>query len=229
MESKAASNTTPSFHREECSEFLAATRGREPQGISVDAIRAAADLAASGGSRQAIDIGCGSGNETALMLRSGLRVLAIDLYPESIAATRERVRLDTVPGLAEGLSTQVIGAEHVAMPPAHFALVHARFVLPFLAPEAFANLWPRLLASIAPGGFFAGQLFGPHDSFLTERDPRGMNSHSARDVDRLIKRFDVLHREEAERDGVTALGQSKHWHVHHLVLRRPIVPSTGDQ
>jgi hypothetical protein len=102
-------------------------------------------------------------------------------------------------------------------------LVHAGFSLPFVAAADFPALWERIVRAIRPGGLFAGQLFGPNDSFLRESPAGSMNAHARDAVDRLLAPFDVLSIAEEERDGVIGTPpneRAKHWHVFHLVARR---------
>ena len=49
------------------------------------------------------------------------------------------------------------------LPPAD--LVYAGFALPFCRPAAFPVLWEAIREAMAPSGWFAGQLFGPHDTW----------------------------------------------------------------
>jgi SAM-dependent methyltransferase len=188
------------FTREKCLEFLAGTAGARADARVLIAISAA-----EGAPREAVDLGCGQGHETLELLRAGFRVLAVDAYVEAVDATRiERIeRLDLEPG--------------------RYGLVHARFALPFVPAAEFPRLWANLRAALAPGGVLACQLFGPDDGFVHDGsfDPRELNVHPAAEVDALVAGLETLHREEVNRDGVTATGSPKHWHVHHLVVRRP--------
>lgn len=212
------------FSREKCLEFLAGA-----EHANADSRVEIAISAAAGTTREAVDLGCGPGHEAGAMLRAGFRVLAIDAHVEAVEATRNRAERI---GAAGGLSTRVERIERLDLEPGRYGLVHARFALPFVPAPEFPRLWTNLRAALAPGGVLACQLFGPDDGFIHDGsfDPREMNVHAAAEVDRLIAGLETIHREEVNRDGVTALGVPKHWHVHHLIVRRtrlrsPALPS----
>jgi SAM-dependent methyltransferase len=165
----------------------------------------------------AVDLGCGDGVESRALLAEGFRVLAIDAAPgvvERVVAgvddadrSRLTVRQASFEELAPAGGPVGLGAAD---------LVYAGFSLPFCAPEVFERLWAGIRASLRPGGMFAGQLFGPHDSFASWPD---VNTHDRADVDRLLDGLDVQELQEEDRDG-TAFSGPKHWHVFHIVARR---------
>ena len=96
-------------------------------------------------------------------------------------------------------------------------LVTSSFALPFCPPERFPALWRRIVASLRPGGRFAGQLFGERDEWAGD----GLTVQTRAELDRLLEPFAVEHLEELEEDGRTAVGDPKHWHLYHVVARKP--------
>ena len=203
------------YTRGKCLEFLAGTEHGGP-----DARVEIAIAAAKGAPREAIDLGCGAGHEAVALLRAGFRVQAVDAFAEAVDATRARAERF---GVAGGLSTRIERIERLGrLGPGRYGIVHARFALPFVPGRDFPRVWTEICEALAPGGVFAGQLFGPNDAFLHDGsfDPAEMNAHTAAEVDALVAGLEPIHREEVDRDGVTALGVPKHWHVHHLVVRR---------
>jgi cyclopropane fatty-acyl-phospholipid synthase-like methyltransferase len=210
------SSTPPpgSFLREELLAFLAATRDRQPQPLTVDAIRLAQERHPGG---IALEIGCGAGVESEAMLAAGLAVEAVDLHQEAIDWTLARIG---AAGLDHRCTPRLGAIERLPIAARRYALIHARFALPFVGAADFPSLWDRLRDALLPGGIFAGQLFGPEDQFIRERPEGSMNFHDGSAVDRLLDGFEPLQREEVSKAGQTALGREKWWHVHHLLLRR---------
>ena len=164
----------------------------------------------------AVDLGCGTGRDTAELLRRGWRVLAVDAEEEAIRRLRER---PDVAADAGRLSTQVAGFGDATWPEAD--LVNASFSLPFCPPAAFDALWERVAGSLRGGGRFSGQLFGVRDQWATERD---LTFHSRAGAEALFAGFELERFDEVEEDGHTAVGDAKHWHLFHVVARKRAGP-----
>lgn len=47
-----------------------------------------------------------------------------------------------------------------------------------------------------------------------------MNFHTREDVQDIFSEFRLISLEEEEKDGITALGESKHWHVFHIIAQK---------
>jgi tellurite methyltransferase len=156
----------------------------------------------------AVDLGCGAGRDTIELLRRGWRVLAIDREQEALE------RLLAVTGDDDRLATEIAAMEDATWPEAD--LVNASFSLPFCPREAFPGLWARIRGSLRPGGRFAGQLFGDRDDWAAD-----LTVHARAELGELLDGLDVEHLEEYDEDGETATGATKHWHVYHVVARRP--------
>lgn len=156
----------------------------------------------------ALELGCGTGQGCEFFLARGWRVTAIDIDPRAIEATRERV------GDSAGL--ELIQGDIVEVPFAASEAVAAGFVLFFLNPEQFAATWRKISEALQPGGVLLVQFLGPKDDWSSG----GGLSHDRPEVDDLLAGYEVLHQEEVERDGKTAWGESKHWHVHHVIARK---------
>jgi SAM-dependent methyltransferase len=164
----------------------------------------------------AVDLGCGTGRDTVELLRRGWSVYAVDAEAEAIE------RLRTTIGDNDRLTTEVVRFEALRFPSVH--LVNASVALPFCPPLAFPSLWERIVRALLPGGRFAGQFFGDRDEWASagaSPSKEEMTFHARREVEALARRFEVELFEEVEEDGQTAVRTPKHWHVYHLVLRKP--------
>lgn len=205
--------------------YFAAVRGREPR----DTLLGALDAFDAEGALDAdvpplaVDVGCGEGRDTAELLRRGWRVLATDAHPDALALTTARNDLPADPAPQTHLTTQLTTMERLEPPPCQ--LVNASFALPFCSPDAFSALWRRITDAIEPGGRFSGQFFGPDDTWAALPD----RSHHSRDqVESLLAGFDIERLDEENRPGATHDGQSKHWHVFHVVARKPAASLPND-
>jgi SAM-dependent methyltransferase len=163
-----------------------------------------------GGGRMAVDLGCGSGTDVLALLERGWEVTAVDQDEAGLGLLSE-----CIPDESAGRVTIACGGfDDVALPPAE--LVHAGFSLPFCAPGDFAAVWKGIRDALRPGGVFAGQLFGPRDSWAGS--PR-MSFHCAEEVGNLLEGAEVLHVGESEWDG-RAVSGAKHWHVFDVMFRQ---------
>lgn len=161
--------------------------------------------------RFAVDLGCGDGRDTVVLLRQGWRVLAVDGEAEAIDRLLNRPDLDRT-----RLETCVAKFEEVTLPD-EVDLINASFCLPFCLPEHFPNLWQKIVSSLKLGGRFSGQLFGVRDSWATNPNA---TFHTREQVMELLRAFELEWFEEEDHPGKTALGEDKHWHIFHIVARR---------
>ena len=190
--------------------FYKGVDGRAPRTLLLEVLARSQAGAADGAPRQAVDLGCGDGTETAVLLQHGWHVLAVDREPEAMAY----VRAKAAPEQQSRLQTEIAAFEDVRLPPAD--LVYAGLSLPFCAPEHFDALWARIVAALRPGGRFAGQFFGVRDSWA---DDSAMNFHTTEQVQQFLQGFAVEYFREIDEDGIAFSGP-KHWHVFEVIARK---------
>ena len=178
---------------------------------------------AEGRAGLAVDLGCGTGRDTFELLRRGWRVLAIDAQSEALELLRER---EEARSAGERLQTEVASFVEATWPEAD--LVTSSFSLPFCPPDRFPDMWARIVASLRPGGRVCGQLFGDRDEWATREgreegwsSPTPMTFHTREEVEQLLDGLDVEELNEVDEDGATAIGDRKHWHLFHVVARKP--------
>jgi len=157
----------------------------------------------------AVDLGAGTGRDTAELLRRGWSVIAIDREREAV----ERM-LALVGGPSPRLEAQVASYPDATWPQGD--LVNASYSLPHCPPAEFDALWARIVDSLRPGGRFSGQLFGVHDDWAGS----GLVVHTREEVERLLASFEVESLQEVDERGSTAIGTWKHWHLFHVVARK---------
>lgn len=188
------------------SAYYAAQVGRGVRATFVAGLEARGDDAPG----LAIDIGCGDGTETRALLAAGWSVLAIDADPGVLDRVRAGVG-------AEALQRLTVDRRDFAdigtLPDAD--LVYAGFSLPFCPPAEFESLWAYIRAALNPGAVFAGEFFGPHDSWASRSS---MNVHDRDDIERLLDGLDIIRLTEENEDGRSPDG-AKHWHIFHVVAQ----------
>jgi tellurite methyltransferase len=187
------------------SSYNATQHDRPPRPLARTLLQHAGD----GAGRLALDLGFGAGVETALLLRRGWRVLAIDGDPAAADSLLTRLPVEDRARLT--VRTQAF-ADVDTLPPVD--VVHAAWSLPY-AGVHLERLWELLLSALVPGGWLACDLFGVRAT----ADVEDLARLSDADVDRFVDRLDIVHREVQEADG-ESYGRPMHWHVHSVVGRR---------
>src|SRR5439155_9811511 len=109
--------------------------------------------------------------------------------------------------------------EEFEFPANRYDLVNAEFSLPFMNRGDFAPTFTALLRSVRQGGIFCGQLFGPNDSWNVENS--GMTFHTRAEAGEFFRDFELAHFEEEDHPGTTKLGEPKHWHIFHIIAKKP--------
>lgn len=164
----------------------------------------------------ALDLGCGSGRDTIEMLGRGWRVLAVDAEPAALEYLRNRPDLPAKPLLETRLSR----FEDLDIPAALF--VNSSFALPLCPSTAFFPLWARILDAVQAGGRIVCQLFGERDSWADPNTGKpGVTFLSRKQAEDLLTGLKVELFSEEEKDTTTPRGKTKHWHVFHVVARKP--------
>ena len=168
--------------------------------------------ALAGHKEYALDVGAGALNAAKYLLSSGFEhVTALDASPRAQEAARE---------LPQDQVTFVLSRfEEFDFPANRYDLVNAEFSLPFMNRGDFAPTFTALLRSVKPGGIFSGQLFGPNDSWNVENS--GMSFHTRAEVESFFRDFELAHFEEEDHPGTTKLGEPKHWHIFHIIAKKP--------
>ncbi|WP_110180950.1 class I SAM-dependent methyltransferase [Nocardioides solisilvae] len=179
---------------------------REPRPLCRDVVA----LAGPGDGRTALDLGAGAGIETRALLADGWRVHAFDTDPHL------GERLARLVGDDAAVTAYVGPVEEADLPDAD--LVHASYTLPYVAPGRFEEFWQRLRGAVRPGGWLAVDLFGDQDSWA--RDD-GITSFTRAQAEVLLDGLDVARFDEEDEDGPASSGP-KHWHVFHVIARRPV-------
>ena len=190
-------------------EYYQKVQGRAPRSVLMNALdRFTPDPSQT--ARKAIDLGCGDGTETAVLLERGWNVLAIDGQHAAITRLMAKIPKEH----QARLRTQVAKFENVVL--SSVDLIHASLSIPFCEPEHFDGLWDQIVNSIMTDGRFAGQFFGLRDSWAVNTD---MTFHTEEQVRAMLKGFEIESFHEQDEDGHATSGP-KHWHVFTVIAKK---------
>jgi len=181
-------------------------QGRAPRQLLLDVLEKYPEQA----SLHAVDLGCGDGTESAVLLSRGWHVLAVDGETAALQHLMEKVPEDA----QARLQTQMTKFEEMTFPTVD--LIHASLSLPFCHPDHFPTLWEKITAAVKPGGRFAGHFFGVRDSWANQKD---MTCHTEEQVHALLENFEIESFHEMDEDGQAASGP-KHWHMFTVIARK---------
>ena len=155
----------------------------------------------------AIDLGCGSGNETVYMVKNGIKVLAID----------RQLNKDFILNRLSDSEKQLISFkessfEDVELPRTN--LLTAFFSIPFCNPNNFDELWNKIYNSIEDDGYFVGQLFGDRDAWNVVDS---INTFPIDKVKEYLKKFKIIKLEEVE---YVRESDNKKWHFYDIIAQK---------
>lgn len=155
----------------------------------------------------AIDLGCGSGNETVYMVKNGIKVLAID----------RQLNQDFILNRLSDSEKQLISFkessfEDVELPKTK--LLTAFFSIPFCNPNNFDELWTKIYNSIEDNGYFVGQLFGDRDAWNVVET---INTFSIDKVKEYLKNYNIIKLEEIE---YVRENDNKKWHFYDIIAQK---------
>jgi tellurite methyltransferase len=183
-------------------EFYQITKDRPPWPLLM---RAVSLLGCVG---EALDLGCGAGRDTRYLLAQGFRVTAVDREAASLAVLSELS--------SERLRCVQSSFEDFAF--GQYDLVNAHFALPFIQRDQFSVVFARLKASLKPGGIFVGQFFGVNDTW--NKLETTMTFFTSEQAFSQLAGLEIVEFKEEDKDGETASGTLKHWHVYHVIARK---------
>lgn len=159
----------------------------------------------------AIDLGCGAGNDTVYLIKNGWNVLAID---RENVESRISKRLTTIE--LQHFKFEQQNLENLKLKKAK--LIVANYSLSFCNKEKFEKLWNEIKINLDKDGYFVGNFLGTNDDW-NKTKPQ-MTFFSKEQVLDLFRDFNIFNFKEVEVDKKTALGIPKHWHIFHIIAKR---------
>ena len=157
----------------------------------------------------ALDLGRGAGRDTLYLLQQGFAVTAVDNNVDvwgylSKLPHQERLQFKSVD--YERFNFQ------------NYNVINARYALPFNPQNSIDEVMTKIKQSLLPSGVFVGQFFGVNDEWNTSSST--MNFQTLEDVNCLLGGLRQIKLKEEEYDGITANGNTKHWHVFHVIVQK---------
>ena len=158
----------------------------------------------------ALDLGAGNLIESKFLIENGFkRVVAIDSSVKTIDFLNS--------SLKEKITLLIMPFQEYQFPLNTFDLVNAQYSLPFYGKEYFKDFFEKIKNSLGQNAIFVGQFFGINDSWNTKESD--LIFHTKEDVLLLFKDFNIIEFLEEKKDGTTAMGDNKYWHVFHVIAQ----------
>ena len=162
----------------------------------------------------ALDLGCGSGNDSIELLKNNWSVTSIDSSEEGIAFLKEKTKDFNLADI------RCVRFEDMELTENFYDLVYSRYALSFSQKKDWAIVWNNILNAMKVRGVFSGHIFGVNDDFKNSKKYGEMSLFDSKQVDELFKDFDILFKNEDEYDAKSRVGQMKHWHVFTVVAKK---------
>ena len=162
---------------------------------------------------KAIELGCGAGVDTAFLIKNGWNVLAIDAFD-----TKDRIVKKLNKEELERFRFSQQKFEDIKLEQNN--LVVAFYSIPFCNKVNFEEFWNKIKNSILPGGYFVGNFFGVNDEWNKAEKENKINFLTGNEVKDLFNGFEIVTFKEIEKDGVTGLGNLKHWHLINVIAKK---------
>ena len=157
----------------------------------------------------AIDLGCGSGNETVYMIKNGIKVLAMDRQ-----LNQDFILNRLSDNEKKMISFKESSFEDVELPRTN--LLTAFFSIPFCNPNNFDELWNKIYNSIEDDGYFVGQLFGDRDAWNVVDS---INTFPIDKVKDYLKKYRIIKLEEVE---YVRESDNKKWHFYDIIAQKKV-------
>jgi trans-aconitate methyltransferase len=159
----------------------------------------------------AVEIGCGAGNESVFLYNNGWNVLAVDKNNDGLNQLQsEYPQIEILASTFESLNI---------LPECDF--IFSAFSIPFCKPQHFDKFIKILVKSLKPNGRFAGNFFGLNDEWA--KINTNMTFCTADKIKSYFSGFEIEHFNEDEYIGKKANGGNKYWHIINIIAKNKTI------
>ena len=158
-----------------------------------------------------IDLGCGAGRDSIFLIKNGWKVIAIDKEDteKMIRSSLQEEEQNYLKFIKQDFENNIILQS--------CNLLVANSSLSFCNRKNFDDLWNKIVDSISKDGYFVGNFFGINDSWANRPN---MAFFTKEEVIKLFSSFKIINFKEVAKNGKTALGVEKHWHVFNVIAKK---------
>jgi len=156
--------------------------------------------------KNAIDMGCGAGNDTVFLLEKGFEVTAIDSEPQvkEVLSRRAENQQNLNVVIDDFSKVQLLKAD----------LINANYSL-FFVKKDFNEMLKNVLKSINKNGYFVGNFLGKEDDWNKNK--------TTLDKDELLNyfsKFKIVYYSEEKYYKDTLTKKNKFWHVYNIIAQK---------
>ena len=158
-----------------------------------------------------IDLGCGAGRDSKFLIKNGWKVIAIDKEDteKMIRSSLQEEEQNYLKFIKQDFENNIILQS--------CNLLVANSSLSFCNRKNFDDLWKKIVDSISKDGYFVGNFFGINDSWANRPN---MVFFTKEEVIKLFSSFEIINFKEVAKNGKTALGIEKHWHIFNVIAKK---------
>ena len=156
--------------------------------------------------KNAIDLGCGAGNDTMLLLEKGFNVTAIDSEPQVKEILLKRAQNEQ--------NLNVVTGDFSKVQLQKADLINANFSL-FFVRKDFDSFIKSVLQSINKNGYFVGNFLGNEDDWKKSK-----TTVEKDELFNYFSKFKILYFSEEKYYKDVLTKKNKFWHVYNIIAQK---------
>ena len=156
--------------------------------------------------KNAIDLGCGAGNDTMLLLEKGFNVTAIDSEPQVKEILLKRAQNEQ--------NLNVVTGDFSKVQLQKADLINANFSL-FFVRKDFDSFIKNVLQSMNKNGYFVGNFLGKEDDWKKSK-----TTVEKDELFNYFSKFKILYFSEEKYYKDVLTKKNKFWHVYNIIAQK---------